>query len=95
MLEVIHDTQRNIEAVLEYLLFNESGTLDDNGTGMFIGEAEINPKSRNKGLIKEFIKRLLIKYPKVERCIFYRKIKYPNKEHIIYTRKQFERLIKE
>ena len=95
MIACLRDTEGNITAVIEYLLFNEQGCLDDNGEGMFIGELEINPIHRGNGALKELIKMLLAKCPQAKKCVFFRKTKYPDRERRIYTREQFELLTKE
>ena len=95
MIACLRDQEGNITAVIEYLLFNEKGNLDDNGEGMFIGELEINPIHRGNGALKELIKLLLAKCPQAKECVFFRKTKYPDRECRTYTRQQFELLTKE
>jgi hypothetical protein len=92
MIACLRDAEGNITAVIEYLLFNQQGNLDENGDGMFIGECEINPIHRGNGALRELIKMLLAKCPKAKKCVFFRKTKYPEREHRTYTREQFELL---
>lgn len=95
MIECVRDDKGNITAVIEYLLFNKQGQLTEEGETVFIGEMEINPEHRGKKIIRRFIKTILTKYPKAERCIFFRRYKYPNRDYKTYTRQQFELLTKE
>ena len=101
MIEVTRDAQGNITAVVEYLIFDNNGQLHDEGNQIFIGEVEINPEHRRKQILRTFIKTILNKYPKLERCCFcrflkYPKDKYPDRRDVrFYTRKHFELLTKE
>lgn len=95
MLEVLHNEDGSLKAVMEYLIFNEQGQLNEQGDRVFIGEMEINPQSRGNGVIKGFIKTILNKYPNLKTCVFFREYKYPNRGFRSYTRKQFELLTKE
>ena len=70
MVEVLYDTNGNIKAFCEWQMFNETGVLDDKGTIMFIEEMEMNKDWRGKGLIKEFMIRLLDKAPQMTKCFF-------------------------
>lgn len=94
MLEVIRDENNDLTAVCEYLIFDNQGKLTEEGNVLFVGELEINPKHRGKGLIRYFIKRLMLKYPQLERCLFFRKNKYPKRDCRTWTRDKLELLLK-
>ena len=85
MIDCIRDPKGNITAVVEWLLFNEQGKLDENGKTMFIGELEINPEHRGNGVIKHFIRTLYEGNKHVLRVFWWRKTKYPEREHRMYT----------
>ena len=95
MLEIIRDDKGNIKAVCDYLIINKQNRIDKEGSNFIIEEVEINPEYRNNGILRKFIKIMLIKYPKIEIFYFVRGYKYPGRAMRIYTRKQFETLIKE
>jgi hypothetical protein len=94
MIEVLRDRDKRLTAVCEYLILTEDGHLHNDGTKIFIGELEINPEHRGKGLVKYFIKTLMDKYPKIDKCFFVRKRKYPDRDCRMWTRKKLEILLR-
>lgn len=95
MLEVIHDDNKNIIAVCEWWLVDKEGNFDKNGEFIWVAEVEINPLERNKGILKEFIKRLAKKVPQAKFGYFWRLKKYPYRQVRMYSRNKWLSLIKE
>jgi hypothetical protein len=95
MIEVVRNDKGDITAICEYLIFNNLGGLDEEGNKIFIGDVEINPEHQRKSILRHFIKVLLVKYPKLEQCYFYRKKKYPYRDYRTWTRAKLELLTKE
>jgi len=93
MLEIIRDENKNIKAVCEYYIVDKNGILDDKGNYIWIQEVEINPDQKNKGLLKEFAKRIMEFIPQAQFGYFHRKRKYPDRGVRVYTKRQWLRLV--
>lgn len=81
MIECKRDKDGRIQAVCEWMLFNQEGKFDDNGETMFIGELEINPELRGNGNIKYFMRKLYAKAPQTKKVFWFREYKYPGRGH--------------
>jgi GNAT superfamily N-acetyltransferase len=92
MIECLRDNEGRIVAVCEWLLFKD-GVLARDGDVMFVGELEINPEFRGKGVIKHFINTLYRKNPQAKRLVYLREYKYPDRSHRDYTREQIAKRI--
>lgn len=93
MLEVIRDEQGRMTAVCEWLTFNQEGKLDEHGLTVFIGELEINPEHRGKGVIRQLAREIRKKAPQASRVFWFRMSKYPKRGHRVYTVEQILRRV--
>ena len=92
MISCLRDDKNRITAVCEWLRFN-NGSLDDNGTDVFIGEIEVNPEHRGNGVFKKMVKEVYDKNKDFLRVIWFRQYKYPDSGPRIYTREQISKHI--
>lgn len=93
MIELIKNNAGYIEAVIEWLLFNEHCLLDNNGEFLVVCELEISKGLNGYKILKEFSKIILEKAPSAKRCFFVREYKYKGRKPREYTREQFEQFI--
>ena len=80
MIAVIRDDEHRIQAVCEWLTFDDKE--------IFIGEFEINPEHRGKSIFKELIRKIYEANPLFEKVCWFRKNKYPDREIREYSRDQ-------
>jgi hypothetical protein len=98
MMEVIKDSEGNLKACIEWLIYNSKGELDDFGDGVFIGELYINPKDRGNGILKEFMKIIIHKCANKDNlrgCFFFRETKYKGRGPRFYSKERWLKLIGE
>lgn len=95
MLEVIRGKDGVIKGVCEFVVMNDEGEMAVDGTWMFIGDLEVAPEYRSNGVIKQIIRNILDRCPNAQKCGWVREYKYKGRPMRTYTRKQFEKLIKE
>jgi hypothetical protein len=93
MIEVIRDKNGNITAVCEWLLFNETGMIDDKGKALFVGEFEINKEHRGNGVFKKVLRKLYTRNPQATHAMWFRNKKYPGRGLVVKTRDQIRRVI--
>lgn len=94
MLEIIKDTQGNIQAVCEWYLVDENGNFDQKGEFVWINEVEISPQYRNNGILKYFTKTIIEKASTAKFGYFWRQKKYPDRKPRIYHKVRWLKLLK-
>jgi hypothetical protein len=93
MLYVSRDALGNLRGCAEVQIVNDRGTLDPNGTYLWIEQLEVSKGENGKECILDLMTRYTTYYPTLRWAYWVRRLKTGPKIHGPYSRSQIERFM--